>query len=74
MLRPVYARHLSAARAWLERQPRTEALHLGHADVLADPAGAAARLNAFLGGALDEVAMAAVVDPALHRERDHANT
>ena len=69
VLRPVYRRHLTAARAWLTAQPRADALALTHAEVLADPAGAAALLNAFLGGHLDEAAMAAVVDPTLHRQR-----
>ncbi|MDX1421453.1 MAG: hypothetical protein R3181_15920 [Rubricoccaceae bacterium] len=68
-LRAVYARQLKAARAWLDATPGADALALQHADVLADPAGAAARLNAFLGGGLDEDAMAAVVDPSLHRQR-----
>jgi hypothetical protein len=69
VLRPVYARQLAAARAWMDATPRTEVLALRHRDVIADPAGAAARLNAFLGGGLDEAAMAAVVDPSLHREK-----
>lgn len=68
-LRPVYSRHLAAAHAWLDAQPRAEVLHLGHHEVVAEPARAAARLNAFLGSALDEAAMAAVVDPTLHREK-----
>ncbi|HLT47753.1 MAG TPA: hypothetical protein VK002_11040 [Rubricoccaceae bacterium] len=74
VVRPVYARHLAAARAWLDGTPRAEVLPLAHAEVLADPAAAAARLNAFLGGHLDEAAMAAVVDPSLHRERDYVST
>ena len=37
--------------------------------LVANPAAEAARINAFLGGGLDEAAMAAAVDPALYRER-----
>jgi len=37
--------------------------------VIADPAGAAERVAAFLGLDLDRAAMAAAVDPRLHRER-----
>lgn len=37
--------------------------------LVADPAAEAGKINAFLGGALDEPAMAAAVDPALYRER-----
>ena len=67
VLRSVYTRHLSAARAWMASTPHTDHLVLAHADVITDPTAAAARLNAFLGGQLDERAMAAVVDPSLHR-------
>ena len=37
--------------------------------VIADPAGAAERVAALLGLDLDRAAMAAAVDPRLHRER-----
>jgi tetratricopeptide (TPR) repeat protein len=43
-------------------------LVLGYRDCLADPASAAARLNAFLGGGLDCSRLAAAVVPALQRE------
>ncbi len=36
---------------------------------LTDPAGTAVGINAFLGGGLDETAMAAAVDPALRRQQ-----
>lgn len=44
-------------------------LELAYADVLRDPAGAAARLARFLGGGLDEAAMARAVDPSLRHHR-----
>jgi hypothetical protein len=44
-------------------------LALEHAEMLREPALAAARINHFFGGALDAAAMAASVDPALHRQR-----
>ena len=37
--------------------------------LVADPAAEAARINAFLGGGLDEAAMARAVDPTLYREK-----
>ena len=40
--------------------------------LVADPAGEAARVNAFLGSGLDEGAMAGAVDPALYREKHPA--
>ncbi|MEL7364017.1 MAG: hypothetical protein AAFN13_18220 [Bacteroidota bacterium] len=75
VLRNAYARHLARARAWAEERPDTEPLVLRHADVVRDPAQAAAQLSAFLSGFIDEAsdldtdAMAAVVDPTLHRQR-----
>jgi hypothetical protein len=43
--------------------------NLQRADVLRDPAIAARQIDDFLGGGLDAAKMAAVVDPALHRQR-----
>jgi len=68
-LAPVYTRMLDAARAWATATPGARLLELDHAAVLADPADASARLAAFLGRPLDEAAMAAAVEPSLHRER-----
>lgn len=45
-------------------------LRLAYADVLADPLATAAAINEFLGMSLDETAMAQVVDPSLHREKN----
>jgi predicted AlkP superfamily phosphohydrolase/phosphomutase/predicted Zn-dependent protease len=45
------------------------ALYIEYRQIIANPAAAAARVNAFLGGTLDERAMAAVVDPELYRNR-----
>ena len=49
-------------------------LRLSYAEVLADPMGAANQLNEFLGLELDASAMAAVVDPKLHREKNPLKT
>jgi hypothetical protein len=53
------------------RRGRTcfEVLEVSYNQAVADPAGAAARVNLFLGGDLDVPAMAAAVDPALYRNR-----
>jgi hypothetical protein len=42
-------------------------LYVDHRDCLREPAAVAARLNTFLGGGLDEAAMAAAVAPRLYR-------
>lgn len=44
------------------------ALSIDYADALADPQGTAARVNRFLGGALDESAMASAIEPALRNQ------
>lgn len=68
-LRALFANDLEAANRWLASQPNFRTLGVEHRDCLTAPAAVAARLNAFLGGSLDEAAMAAVVDPTLHRQR-----
>ena len=69
VLRPAYQRQMEAAEAWIQRTPRTEALVLNHRDILREPAHAAVRIATFLQREMDTDAMAAAVDPSLHRER-----
>ncbi len=69
VLRSAYTHHLAAARRWAESQPNVHLLEVDHADVVADPAPEARAIAAFVGGDLDAEAMAAAVDPSLHRER-----
>lgn len=65
----LFARHLSQMESWLASQPAMDVLYVHYGDVLADPAAHAARVNAFLGGRLDEIKMARVVDPELYRQK-----
>jgi Sulfotransferase domain len=65
----LFARHLSQIESWLARQPQMDVLYVHYSDVLATPAAQAARVNAFLGGGLDERRMAEVVDPELYRQK-----
>jgi hypothetical protein len=44
-------------------------IRINHADAIRDPRAVAGNLNGYFGGALDEAAMAAVVDPTLYREK-----
>ncbi|MEM6326217.1 MAG: sulfotransferase [Bacteroidota bacterium] len=71
-LRSVYARHLRAAHAWADAH--AEAVTLRYAEVVADPARAAARIGDALGTTPDGRplrlgAMADVVAPDLYRQR-----
>ncbi len=68
-LMAVYEQQLKAVEGWLAARPNFTALDLPYSDLVASPADGAARLNAFLGGRLDEAAMRAAVDPSLHRNR-----
>jgi hypothetical protein len=65
----LFARHVELVEAWLAEQPNIDVLYVHHHDTLANPAEQARRINHFLGGTLDEARMAAVVDPALYRQR-----
>ncbi len=82
--RPTPRRQRQLAAAWLQQLERLKAelqargesvqvLSLAYRDAVADPAAAAARLNRFLGGGLDEAAMAAAIDPALQRQGQAAS-
>jgi predicted AlkP superfamily phosphohydrolase/phosphomutase/tetratricopeptide (TPR) repeat protein len=68
-LAEAFRQNLDQVRAWLPEQANFEVLYVRHADVIRDPAAQAERVSAFLGGRLDTAAMAAVVDPSLHRQK-----
>lgn len=65
----LYEKHVAATTAWLEAQRHIALLHLDYRQILTSPMEQAARLNDFLGGRLDTVQMAQVVDPTLYRNR-----
>ncbi len=65
----LFTKHLSRVRDWLSKQPHMHVLYVHYGDVLADPLGQARRVAHFLGGTLDEEAMARVVDRRLYRQR-----
>jgi hypothetical protein len=65
----MFEAHLEKVEFQLRFRPWFDALYVDHRSVLEDPAGAARRINAFLGGTLDERRMAEAVDPNLYRNR-----
>lgn len=65
----IFEAQLREAEAWVRAAPRAALLAVDHAALLTDPAREARALAAFLDGGLDVGAMAAAVDPALHRQR-----
>jgi len=68
-LKETYIRQVKSLKTILRQQPRTRTLFLNHAEVLRDSRAAAETLNDFLGGRLNVAAMAAEVNPLLHRQR-----
>ncbi len=69
MLAKVYASQLAQIEEWLATQPTCRFLGIEHGRVLREPLGAAKEINGFLEQDMDLNAMAAVVDPALYRQR-----
>ena len=65
----IFAEQLREARRWAAARPRTALLAIDYRDVVVDPVRAAQRVDVFLGGGLDVVAMAARVDRGLYRNR-----
>ena len=54
---------------WANEQSHINLLNVDYCNVITDPFNQARRMNEFLGGHLDEAAMAAAVDPSLYRQR-----
>ncbi len=67
VLKRAYQRQLAEAKAWC-RSTGASLLEVEHGEALSNPAATAAAVNKHLGGRLREGAMAALVDPSLHRE------
>lgn len=65
----LFERHVEQVTAWLAEQPNFETLYVHYTDVVQNPIQNARQINAFLGGALDEQAMTAAVDPNLYRQK-----
>ncbi|MCB0189539.1 MAG: sulfotransferase domain-containing protein [Caldilineaceae bacterium] len=61
--------HLEETQSWLARQSNMTTLYIPYQDLLATPHAQVARIGAFVPTQLDLAAMAAVVEPALYRNR-----
>ena len=68
-LRAVFAAQMQEVERALGSRPGVITLSVDYRDAVRSPLATAARVNAFLGGALDEPAMAAAVDATLWRQR-----
>lgn len=69
LLRAAYIRHLHRTRNWLNAQSNIATCYIEHRNVLQHPQDAAAQINLFLGGNLNETDMVAAVDGTLYRQR-----
>ena len=65
----IFEAQLRTVEAWLAAHANFKVLFVDHARLIANSTEQAKAINAFLGGALDEPAMARAVDPALHRNK-----
>lgn len=65
----VFRSQVRTVLAWLAARPNFRVLEIDYAQIVANPIEQARSINAFLGGKLDERAMAAEVDPSLYRNR-----
>ncbi|MGH7597455.1 MAG: sulfotransferase domain-containing protein [bacterium] len=68
-LAELFRRHLVWLDSRLQKQANTGLVYVDYAEVIANPAGQAKRINQFLHHRLDAEAMAGVVDPLLYRQR-----
>ena len=68
-LAAIYKKQVETLSKSLARRNGLAAITIDYTEAIADPESTARRVNQFLGGALDEQAMAAVIDESLYRAR-----
>jgi hypothetical protein len=65
----LFEKHLQKVFAWMDQRPNIAYLNVDYNEALIDPWPILQDVNDFVGGTLDVDAMAAIVDPALYRNR-----
>ncbi len=65
----LFEKHINEVEDWMESHPNLSTIDVDYNQAIQDPRSTAKAINQFLGGELDEQAMAAVVDPSLYRHR-----
>ncbi len=68
-MKELFESHLGNIQAWLKEQTHLRVLEIWYNDMMKQPAAEAKRINEFLGGQLNESAMAGTVDETLYRNR-----
>lgn len=69
VMKELYRSDIARARVLHQRTATIRMVEVKYTNVINDPISVASTVNEFLGGSLDETAMAAVVDPSLYRNR-----
>jgi hypothetical protein len=68
-MKEAYRNDIVRTRLHCRKQPNFELLEVHYKATIQDPVATARSVNAFLGGRLDETAMAKAVDESLYRNR-----
>ena len=58
----MFNKHLKDIEAFIEKQPNMDCLYISYNEVLENPAANVEKVNEFLGGAMNTMAMLEVVD------------
>ena len=69
MMKEAYRNDIVRTRLLCRKSPNFELIEIHYREAVEDPASAAAKVNAFLGGRLDEDAMREAVDKSLYRNK-----
>jgi len=65
----LFQKHIKQVEDWMKQQSNLRYIDVDYNNLLDAPQPQIEQINRFLGGELDEAAMAAVVDPELYRQR-----
>jgi hypothetical protein len=68
-MKEAYRNDIVRARLLCRKSPHMELIEIHYSETVGDPAASARKVNAFLGGRLDEQAMRAAVDKSLYRNK-----
>ena len=68
-MKEAYRNDIVRTRLLCKSRPNFEMLEIHYKETIEDPADTSRKVNAFLGGGLDEAAMCAAVDESLYRNR-----
>lgn len=68
-MKELFVAHLAEVEEWLRMRDDVDVLFVNYKRMVEDPERGAARINSFLGGALDMESMLSSVDPSLYRNR-----